>query len=48
MDTQKTRTAFGGFSYSVDSDISIMLKYAYQEKEGVVNNIIGAQVRIAF
>jgi hypothetical protein len=25
-----------------------MLKYAVQEKENVVNNIIGAQIRIVF
>ncbi len=27
---------------------SIMLKYAIQEKESVVNNIMGAQIRIVF
>ncbi len=30
------------------SSASIMLKYAVQEKENVVNNIIGAQIRIVF
>jgi len=48
LETSKTKTIFGGFSYAFDPSASIMLKYAVQEKEGVVNNIIGAQMRILF
>jgi hypothetical protein len=48
LETNKTRTVFAGFSYAFDSTASVMLKYALQEKESVVNNIIGAQIRIQF
>jgi len=48
LETSKTKTIFGGFNYSFDPSASIMLKYAVQEKENVVNNIIGAQIRIVF
>ena len=48
IETNKTKTAFAGFSYAIDQNSSIMLKYAIQEKESVVNNIIGAQIRIMF
>jgi hypothetical protein len=48
IETNKTKTAFAGFSYAFDQNSSIMLKYAIQEKESVVNNIIGAQIRIMF
>jgi hypothetical protein len=48
LETSKTKTIFGGFNYSFDPSASIILKYAVQEKENVVNNIIGAQIRIVF
>jgi hypothetical protein len=48
IETNKAKTAFVGFSYALDENSSIMLKYAIQEKESMVNNIIGAQIRIMF
>lgn len=48
LDTNKARTIYTGFSYAFDSSASVMLKYAYQEKDGFNNNIFGAQIRIAF
>jgi hypothetical protein len=39
-------TAHGGLTF--DESTSIMLKYSIQEKEGIVNNIVGAQFRIIF
>jgi hypothetical protein len=48
IETSKAKSAFAGFSYAIDENSSIMLKYAIQEKEDVVNNIIGAQIRIMF
>jgi hypothetical protein len=48
IDTNKARTIYTGFSYAFDNSASVMLKYAYQEKDGFANNIFGAQVRISF
>jgi hypothetical protein len=48
LETSKTKTVFGGFNYTFDESTSIMLKYSIQEKEGIVNNIVGAQFRIIF
>jgi hypothetical protein len=48
LETSKTKTVFGGFNYSFDPSASVMLKYAIQEKESLINNIVGAQIRIVF
>lgn len=48
IDTNKMRTLYTGFSYAFDSGASVMLKYAYQEKDGFTNNIFGLQARLSF
>lgn len=48
LESNKTKSIFAGFNYIFDPSTSLMLKYAIQEKENVLNNIIGAQIRIAF